>query len=253
MGTFAVTGSAGGIGGAIKARIESEGHRVIGVDVRDATIEADLATADGRQAAIRAISDTAGPALDGLVLCAGLGPTAPSAVIAEVNYFGAIELLDGLRDTLEQATNPAVVAISSNSVGTVPPDDLSLVGPMLDNDREAAVAAAEEAHPAAVYAMSKLAVARAVRRRAPTWGEAGIRVNAVCPGAVDTPLLQATLEDPELGEATKDFPIPLGRRGTPDEIAELVWFILGPHGSWMSGSVVFLDGGSDALIRPDAP
>ena len=52
MGTIAITGSAGGIGAATRARLEADGHRVIGVDVRDAEVIADLATAAGRGAMV---------------------------------------------------------------------------------------------------------------------------------------------------------------------------------------------------------
>jgi NAD(P)-dependent dehydrogenase (short-subunit alcohol dehydrogenase family) len=97
--------------------------------------------------------------------------------------------------------------------------------------------------------MSKRALARAVRHRAPSWAEAGVRLNAVAPGAIQTALLQATLDDAEIGPFVEDFPIPVGRRGTVDDIAEAVWFVL--EATFMVGSVVFVDGGSDAQMRPD--
>ena len=250
MGIYCVTGSARGIGGAIRARIEAEGHTVIGVDLSGQEVVADLSTPDGRTGAIAAIEAAAGDVLDGLVVCAGLPPTfTPTGAIAQVNYFAAVELLDALRPRLEAAESGSAVAISSNSLGTVPEADAPLMGPLLAGDLEAAMAAAAALHGTQVYGMSKRALARAVRHRAPSWAEAGVRLNAVAPGAIQTALLQATLDDAEIGRFVEDFPIPVGRRGTVGDIAEAVWFVL--EATFMVGSVVFVDGGSDALMRPD--
>lgn len=251
MGTFAVTGCARGIGGAVRTRLEDGGHDVIGVDLAGQEIDADLATPAGRSGAIADVTDRAGGSLDGLVVCAGLPPTfKPSTTIAQVNYFGAVELLDGLRPLLAADGGGSAVAISSNSLGTVPADDEPLIGPMLAGDLDAALAAAEALHGIQVYGMSKRALARAVRHRATSWAEDGIRLNAVAPGATDTALLQATLDDPEVGPFVEDFPIPIGRRGTVDDIADAIWFVL-VEATFMVGSVVFVDGGSDAQMRPD--
>jgi NAD(P)-dependent dehydrogenase (short-subunit alcohol dehydrogenase family) len=252
MGQYLVTGSAGGIGGAIRRRLEGGGHDVVGMDLEGEDIDADLASVAGRGAALAAATDAVGPSLDGLVVCAGLPPTfKPPSAIAQVNYFGAVDLLDGLRPLLAADAGGSAVAISSNSLGTVPTDLDPLIGPMLDGDVDTTVAAADALHGASVYGMSKQALTRAMRRRAPDWAAAGVRLNAVAPGAVETALLDATLADPELGPVTEAFPIPVGRRGTVDDIAEAVWFTL-VEATFMVGSVLFVDGGSDALMRPDA-
>jgi len=250
MGTYCVTGSARGIGAAIRGRIEAAGHSVIGVDRAGQEVEADLATPEGRLGAIAAVQAAAGDALDGLVVCAGLPPTfKPTETIAQVNYFGAVELLDALRPLLEAAESGTAVAISSNSLGTVPEADEPLMGPLLAGEVDTAVGAAAGLHGIQVYGMSKRAVARAVRHRAPSWAEAGVRLNAVAPGATQTVLFQETLDDAEIGPFVADFPIPVGRRGTVGDIAEAVWFVL--EATFMVGSVVFVDGGSDAQMRPD--
>jgi NAD(P)-dependent dehydrogenase (short-subunit alcohol dehydrogenase family) len=250
MGTYAVTGSAGGIGGAHRRRIEADGQRVQGLDQTRHEQDVDQSTPEGRQAAIAAVTDAV-DSLDGLVVCAGVPPTmSPPSVIAQVNFFGAVDLLDGLRPWLERGEQASAVAISSNSLGTVPADDEPLIGPLLDGDVPAATAAADTLHGASVYGMSKRALARAVRHRAPAWAEAGVRLNAVAPGVVETDLLQASLDDPELGAVTAEFPIPVGRRGQVDDIAEATWFALA-QATFMVGTVLFVDGGSDALMRPD--
>ena len=67
------------------------------------------------------------------------------------------------------------------------------------------------------YASSKLGVARAVRRRATAWGEAGVRLNAVAPGPFASALLDASRADPTLGPLVDLVPIPLGRPGGADD------------------------------------
>lgn len=253
MGVYAVTGAAGAIGGAIRDRIETGGHRVVGVDVRSAEVNADLGTAAGRDAAVAAVASAAGDGLDGLVVAAGIGGStgAPSSLVARVNYFGAVELLDGLRPVLERADRPAAVAIASNSATAVPFDDPSLVDRLLAGDEDGAAAIADGLDGEAVYAQSKLALARAVRRRAGEWGEAGVRLNAVAPGPVLTPLTEQALEHPVTGPLIRQFPIPLGRWGDKQEIAAAVWFVL-DAATWMHGAVLYVDGGTDALLRPDS-
>ena len=115
MGIYAMTGGATGIGAAIKQRLRDEGNQVIVVDIKDADIIADLSNRDGRQAAIAAIRDSAAEGLDGLVTCAGLGSNVPNhPLITQVNYFGTVELIEGLKD-LVAAKRGAIVLISSNS------------------------------------------------------------------------------------------------------------------------------------------
>lgn len=252
MTTIAVTGSAGGIGGAIRARIEAAGHDVLGVDVRDAEVIADLSSADGRTAACTAITAETGGALDGLVVAAGIGGSteAPPSMVARINYFGAVGLLEGLREQLAAGQLEAAVAIASNSATAVPLADATLVDRCLAGDEEAAAKTAEDMDGEGVYAFAKLALARKVRRLAVEWAP-GIRVNAVAPGPVLTPLTRAALDHPVTGDLIRSYPIPMDRWGEQSEIAEAVWFLLSPQSSWTTGSVLFVDGGTDALLNPD--
>lgn len=253
MGTIAITGSGSGIGAATRTRLEAAGHKVIGVDVRDAEVIADLASAPGRRAAIDAVRQRAGNRLDGLVACAGVGPQVePWSTIVSINYFGAQVLLEGLRETLAAGSQPAAVAVSSNSA-PLPGVDTPIVAACLAGDEEEArrLVMTFDGHHA--YAGSKLALARWVRRNAPgpAWAGAGIRLNAVAPGAVMTPLLQGGLDHPAFGEAIRNFRVPLGGFGAPDQIAAMIAFLLGPDGSFCCGSMIFVDGGTDAMLRPD--
>jgi NAD(P)-dependent dehydrogenase (short-subunit alcohol dehydrogenase family) len=251
MGTYAMTGGATGIGAAIKQSLRDDGHRVIVVDIKAADIEADLATRDGRQKAIDAIALAAAEGLDGFVACAGIGTNVPNpALIASVNYFGTTELVQGLKDLVAKKRG-AIVLISSNSAPH--PTNEDYVEMLLANkEAEAtALAATMEIHP--VYSGSKLAVARWMRRHSSDFAAAGIRLNAVAPGYVRTPMTEQTEKDPKYGPAIKQFlaSIPIGRPGLPQDIAHAVCYLLGPKASFICGSVLFVDGGHDAAQRPD--
>jgi NAD(P)-dependent dehydrogenase (short-subunit alcohol dehydrogenase family) len=95
-------------------------------------------------------------------------------------------------------------------------------------------------------------LARWVRRQAPAWAADGIRLNALAPGNTVTPLTDAALADPEIGPLMRQIPMPVGHWAEPREIAAAARWLLGPEASFVVGSVVFVDGGTDALVRPDS-
>ncbi|MBV6418625.1 MAG: SDR family oxidoreductase [Steroidobacteraceae bacterium] len=254
MSLIAITGAKSGIGAATAAMLRAGGHAVIGIDIGGTDITADLSQADGRVQAVAAVLDRCAGKLDGLVLCAGLGPTAkPHMSIVAVNYFGAVAMLDGLRGALERGSAPAAVVVSS--VSSVQMTwEANPIGRALEAGDEARIAevlaAAGERAGQMAYAGTKNALTVAVRRRAVEWGKAGVRLNTVAPGAVETPLLQAGLADPVYGKAIRDFVAPIGRRARPDEIASVIAFLLGQGASYVHGTQVYVDGGVDALARP---
>lgn len=250
--TACVSGSASGIGAAVRQRLERDGTRVIGVDLRDAEVIADLATPSGRKAAVEGALDACGGVLDRAVLCAGVGSHVDdTSLIASVNYFGCVELLDGLLPALARGRAPAAVAMCSNSAQMAPLADHPYVQALLEGDEARARALAAEANGFVAYAGSKHALGRAVRRRAVAWGEAGVRLNAAAPGPVRTPLLEGSAAHPVFGPGLASLKVPLGRFAEPSEIAALVAFMLGPEAAYMHGSIVYMDGGNDAQARPD--
>jgi NAD(P)-dependent dehydrogenase (short-subunit alcohol dehydrogenase family) len=255
MGIYAMTGGATGIGAAIKRQLRERGDTVIVVDIKDADIIADLSTAEGRAAAVEGVKAASPDGLDGWIPCAGLGPSArPAALISAVNYFGAVETTEALQEHLAKK-NGRVVLISSNSAPMSMGDD-ELVDIFLAGEEaksEEVLEGRGDAAFQAAYGGSKLALARWMRRNVTAWAKAGVAINAVAPGIVTTPLTDAVKKDPIQAQLIADFAaaVPAGREGTPDDIANMVSFLLSDAAAFCYGSVFFVDGGSDAMLRPD--
>lgn len=251
MGTYVITGGASGIGAAIKLQLQSEGHRVMVVDLQQADIVADLATAEGRSNAVIAIEEAAGGDLAGLVACAGVGSHIPNPeLITAVNYFGAVELVEGLRQLLAD-NRASVLLVSSNSAPM--PTNPDFVQALLSGDENAACAIAANMESQPVYSGSKQALTRWMRHNTQSYAAQGIRMNAIGPGYTKTPLSAAVEDNPTYGEAIKHFiaTIPIGRPGLPQDMADAASFLLGDKSGFICGAMLFVDGGHDAMLRPD--
>lgn len=250
MGLYAMTGGATGIGQAIRSRLREEGNQVIVVDLKDADIVADLSTAEGRQAAIDALNATADNGLDGLVTCAGVGASIPDrTLITQVNYFGTVELIEGLRERLE-VKRGSVVLVSSNSAPMN--DKPEFVDLLLNGDQAEALALAETLDAQEVYSGTKKAVACWMREKSAAYAAAGVRMNAVAPGYTQTPMTEKVENDPTYGPAIREFmdSIPVGFPGSPEDQAAATSFLLSEDARYVCGSVLFVDGGHDAMFRP---
>jgi NAD(P)-dependent dehydrogenase (short-subunit alcohol dehydrogenase family) len=192
-----------------------------------------------------------GGELAGIVTCAGLAalPGRAGSLLAAVNYFGTVDLLEGLRPLL--GPGGSAVAISSNSTTVQPAVPADLVEACLRHDEELSAQIADARGSLVTYPATKLAVAHWVRRNAtgPDWAGSGIRLNAIAPGMIDTPMVAGIRADAKAGPMLDMLPIPAGRPGRAEEIAAVVELLLSPDGAFFCGSVVFCDGGSDALLR----
>ncbi|MFB6838757.1 SDR family oxidoreductase [Streptomyces sp. NPDC056361] len=252
--TCLVTGAASGIGKATAALLRRRGHTVIGADLAEGDIRADLSTAEGRTELVVRARELTGGRLDAVVSCAGIAHFDPLTV--RVNHFGAVATLDGLRPLLAAGTDPRAVVVGS--VDSVHPTDPAIVDAALAGDEDAATAAARAAVDRGeghlVYSSSKASISRWVRRAAPTdaWAGAGVPLNAVAPGVVVTPLTRPLLDDPEMrGLVERSVPMPLHGHARPEQIAPLIAWLASPENTLVTGQVVFADGGADAVLRGD--
>lgn len=248
-----MTGGATGIGAAVRAQLEKAGHRVIVVDIKEADIIADLSNDEGRAKAIEGISERAPDGLDGFVPCAGVGGTVtPASLVTRINYFGTVVLAAAMKSRLAKKRG-CMVLISSNSAPMT--KDEEFVNICLSGDEAAAIAHSDaNGDSQAAYAGAKMALTRWMRRNSTDYAKDGVRMNAVAPGMTRTPLTEAVMRDEKLGPAIKAFreSIPVGEIGVPDQIANIVTFLLSPEASFVCGSVFFADGGHDAMLRPDS-
>jgi NAD(P)-dependent dehydrogenase (short-subunit alcohol dehydrogenase family) len=252
-----VTGSAGGIGAALRARLEASETRVVGIDRADAEIVLDVAEPRERTRIASLVEEALGDdLLVGAVAAAGVlgmggGSEAPRLAreAVSVNYFGAVATLRALQPLLTGSGRGAVVAVGSHMATTQPTSARIVDACLTSGEDEARAAAADE--PDRAYSSTKLALERWVRRHAttPGWIGAGITLNAVALGLVDTPMTAASvpfvLEHPEV------MPIPTRRAATADEAAAAIAFLLSDDARFFCGSIVSMDGGSDAHTRRD--
>ena len=223
---------------------------MIGVDLREADIEVDLATVDGRARLAHAVARAAADGVDAVIACAGIAADHPDTI--SVNFFGAVATLEGLRPLLSARPEPRVVVVGS--VASILGSDEATVDACLAGDEGAARAAAGAA-PGLAYLSSKTAICRWVRRTATTeeWAGAGITLNAVAPGTVTTPMT-APLLATEGGTALVDgaVPMPLDGHAAPEDVASLIDYLAGADNTQVTGQVVFVDGGADAVLRGDS-
>ncbi len=249
--TYAITGAASGIGAATAELFRDRGDHVITVDRHNADVVADLATPAGRAkavAGVRARTDV----LHGVVPCAGVagGTDGDGALVASLNYFGSIDVVTGLRPLLSAGHAAGVVLISSNSVECQPgwPHELAT---LIAVQGEASVRrAATQADAVHVYPASKLALRHWMRRHVASWGADDIRINAIAPGLVETAMAVSIRADPELGSFVDAYPSVVGRPGRPEEVAEVIAWLLSEESALVVGTTVVVDGGTDAVLNP---
>ena len=249
-----VTGSASGIGAATARRLRTQGERVIGCDLRDADIIADLATPEGRAALVDGAARLSGGRIDAVVANAGGGPAATSLA---VNVFGAVATLEGLRPLMAGSPAPRAAAVSS--IASLRPPPPGLIEACLSLDEVAAAAAGADAlardDGLTLYAAAKRALNLWCRRAAatPAWAGAGIPLNVVALGFFDTPAAAYILSDPRhAAEAEAMVPLRGAFPGSPDTAASLLAWCVGADNRAMTGQVLFLDGGLESAARPEA-
>jgi NAD(P)-dependent dehydrogenase (short-subunit alcohol dehydrogenase family) len=166
------------------------------------------------------------PSLDGAVLCAGNSTTLPLQFgsrekfdeMFDVNFFAPVELLRLMykKKVLQKGASVVLIASIGGTHSFMPGNG--------------------------VYGASKAALNSYMKYAAREYASRKVRVNSICPGMVDTPLIhRGTITEEQLAEDAKRYP--LGRYGQPEDIANGVVYLLSEASSWLTGHDLVIDGG----------
>lgn len=249
---YVVTGAASGIGLATKALLESQGHRVVGVDLRGSDIDADLSTDAGRRLLAPAVESALGSSVDAVIAVAGVA--VPTPLTVKVNYFGAVASLELLRPLLTASPAPRAAVVASFSA--LQANDTELLDLLRQNDEEGAISRAgnmaDDGHGDLIYASTKRAIGEWTRETSITagWAGAGIALNAVGPGVILTPMTEELLRTPEGRDGLMAaVPMPLNGPAAPSVVAGALAWLTSAENTHITGQVLFVDGGADVAIR----
>jgi len=244
--TFWVVGAGGGgIGTASSLALARAGARVLALDIDEAALAPAVAGAAGAAGMIEPLVVDAADrrAVEALVEARRADDALPKGIL---NVVGGLGLDRFHRITrVDDATYEAIFERNLRSAWLVSQAFAKAAIPA--GHRASLVYVASivglEAMPfGAPYAMAKAALLSLARTQALEWGPSGLRVNAVAAGTIRTP--RNTDSDGDLDRRT----LPLGRRGTPDDIARAALFLLSDLSEWITGQVIAVDGG--ASIKP---
>jgi NAD(P)-dependent dehydrogenase (short-subunit alcohol dehydrogenase family) len=247
--TIIVTGCASGIGLETARLIKTLGGDVIGIDLNKTTkyvdelYRVDLSDKRAIEALIMALPKGA----DGLANIAGLPPTSPAELVIKVNLVGLKYFTEGIIPKLSDGASIVNLASLAGS-GWRNSIDVIKECEDLDFDDIADFVArhriAED--PGRSYFFSKEALIVWTMKTRWRWRDRGIRMNAVSPGPVDTPILKDFLET--LGERAEEDRRVMDRPGHPRDIAPIVAFLLSDMTNWIRGTNIPADGGMSSHI-----
>jgi len=262
MKSVTVLIGSGSIGVAIARRV-SAGKHILLADLKkenadaaaavlsDAGFEVSTATVDvSSREAVKGLaqkSATLGE-VSGVIHAAGVSPSqaSPKAILS-VDLYGTALVLEEFGNIIARGGSGVVIASQSghrlgaltneqNKLLATTPADKLLSLPMLQLDQ-----VKDSLH---AYQLSKRGNALRVMAEAVRWGKRGARVNTISPGIIITPLAKDELTGPR-GEGYRRMIelCPVGRAGTPDEVANVAALLMGPEGAFITGSDFLMDGG----------
>jgi NAD(P)-dependent dehydrogenase (short-subunit alcohol dehydrogenase family) len=249
--TVVVTGAATGVGAALVEQLRAAGAaRIIALDVKgcngpiDQTILVDLADPLAIDEALTGLPEC----IDVLFNNAGVAATMPTEIVMAVNVFAPRKLIAGLQQRMPEGS--AVVNTASTAGGGYL-EHLSEIEELLAIDDWNAALDWVGEHPALTnnpYGFSKECAQVLTLQQAAPLAKRGIRINSVCPGLIDTPLItdfQTSMGTPILDWMTSQSG---GRKATPGEIADALAFLGSEAASYINGINLLIDNGFSAAI-----
>ena len=246
--TFIVTGTSRGLGAKTAEMLKAGGARIIGMDLNESTEHIDryIPVDLGDQASIDAAAATVDEPVHGLCNIAGVAPTLPPPLVLKINFTGTRALTDALMPKLSDG---ATIVNVASGTGLGWPRNVSkhkvFFGLGLDADFEA-FCDEYDIIKQNCYHFSKEAVIMWTIGEWKKIEERGIRMNAVSPGPIETPLLPDFLSD----MTPKDAPMFEMQRSNakPEEIANVILFLCSDQSSWVHGTNISADGGLSAIV-----
>jgi NAD(P)-dependent dehydrogenase (short-subunit alcohol dehydrogenase family) len=231
-----VTGASGGIGAATVALFRAEGAKVAGIDLLedspgDLALQADVTSEEQVRAALESVRSEFGR-IDVLFNNAGISPGDDGSVI---------ETTLEVWERVQQVNLRSVFLCCKHGIPHLLENDGPLRGSVINTASFVAVMGAATSQIS--YTASKGGVLALSRELGVEFARRGVRVNALCPGPVDTPLLRELFaKDPEKA-ARRLVHVPMGRFGRPDEIAKGALFLASDDSSYVTASTFMIDGG----------
>lgn len=245
---FVVTGAASGIGDAVANRLLAAGAEVVSLDRNTPTaavtnhVEVDLANPRSIDAALEQLDGT----FDGLLNVAGIPGTAPADLVLAVNTLAVRHLAEAFFERLNPGGS---IVIVSSTAGFGWPARLETIRDLLATDTFEEGAAWFKANPQQgnAYNFSKEVTTVYTMTMGLAVVEMGLRVNAVLPGPVETPILvdfEESMGKDNL-DGVKEL---LGRHASPDDIASAVLFLASDEARWINGHALIVDGGISGAV-----
>lgn len=256
---------AGSIGQAIARRVGA-GKHVLLADLRQENCDAaakvlseagfDVSTAivdvSSRESVISLIETaTAIGGITGLIHAAGVSPTQASpSTILKVDLYGTALILEEFGKMIERGGSGVVIASQSGHrlPALTPEQDKSLATAPVEQLLSLSIVQPTQIRDSLhAYQISKRGNSLRVMAEAVRWGKRGARINTISPGIIITPLAKDELNGPRGDGYRRMIGLsPVGRAGTPDEVASVAALLMGPDGAFITGSDFLMDGGVTA-------